>query len=121
MKAEIRPSTPADVAALLGKAPAFRALLITLVVDGEPAAIGGVLVRPDGYWASAQITDTARRAAVSLHRAGKRIFDQALAKGYRPIYATAEPGQPRAIAWLERLGFKPAGVTGAGVPVLILS
>lgn len=120
MTIELRAATPGDVLALMGRLPAYRARLITMLADGEPVAIGGVLFRPDGYWASAVITDRARAAPLSLHRAGKRVFAEALACGYRPIHATPDETQPRAQAWLERLGFKRAALLAGGKPVFVL-
>jgi hypothetical protein len=120
MKIALRPSTPADVMALLGRPPAYRARLITILADDQPIAVGGIIFRPDGYWASAQITDAARKVPLALHRAGKRVFAEALARGYRPIYATPDATQPRAQAWLERLGFKRSDSVIDGKPVLVL-
>src|SRR5437588_94741 len=88
MTAQIRPSTAADFIALMGHRPAYRGRFVTIEENGELLALGGVLFRPDGVWASAVISDRARARPVTLHKAGLRVFREALAMGFRPIFVT---------------------------------
>lgn len=106
MSAFIRPAVPADFIALMGHLPPTRVRAVT-VLDGETIlGIGALLIQPDGeVWASMRVSPEAKRYPVSMHRGGLQLMGIARDCGFARVFATAGDA-PRAVAWLERLGFQ---------------
>jgi RimJ/RimL family protein N-acetyltransferase len=113
-RVQFRPSVPADFLALIGSLPAYRSHSITALLDGEVVGVGGVVFRPRGeIWASCVISEKGRRYPVAVHRAGLMAIAMFRRQGFRRVYAAAEPGNAKADAWLDRLGFRPMQPAGS--------
>lgn len=106
-RVELRPTVAADFIALQGKPPDFRCQCLTAVVDGRVVGIGGLVRRSGAAWATVLMAPEAQRYPVAIHRAG--LHAVAMFKRLRlpRVFALAQPGNPKAEAWLERLGFRP--------------
>lgn len=105
MSVVIRPAVAADFLVLMGQLPPTRVRAVT-VLDGEKIlGIGALLIHPNGdVWASMRVAPEARRFPVSMHRGGLQLMRLARECGFARVFATADD-TPRAVAWLERLGF----------------
>jgi RimJ/RimL family protein N-acetyltransferase len=116
MRVTLRPSIAADFIALIEKPPAWRCQCITAEADGEIIGVGGFTFPPGGdVWASVFMAVKARKYRVAVHRAGLMAMALARRRGFRRVYATAQPDNPAAERWLERLGFRAAMVAGEKV------
>lgn len=116
MRVRIRPSIASDFTALIGGPPACRCQCLTAEADGKVIGIGGFTFPPGGdVWASVFMIDEARKYRLAIHRAGLTAMALARKRGFRKVYATAQPDNPAAERWLERLGFKAAEVAGEKV------
>lgn len=115
MKAEIRTTTAADVAALVDQPLPYRIKAVTLVIDGEPVAIGGLGFRPDGIVVAFahQKPGTARRYPLAFHKTGLAGLRMFATSGATRIFAEADTRNPAAERWLERLGFTRITTGGA--------
>lgn len=115
-RSEIRPTVPADLPHVIDEPLPHRIQAVTILVDGRVVGLGGLGFKPDGTIAAfAALLDEARRHPVTLHRAGLMVMDMIEASGLKRVVATAEMTQPRAAAWLVRLGFEPRDVNGMQV------
>ena len=103
---DFRPAVPEDFTALCGELPQFRCKCTTATKHGKPIAIGGLVYRPEGVFASVKLTDEIRQHPMALHRAVKRGLEAAARAGIREIFADTEVGNPAAAPWLQRLGFE---------------
>ena len=102
----IRAATREDLA-LAGGAVPHRLRCLALERDGATIGLVGLVHAGDGtVWGSAVFTAAARKAPIALHKAGLAVLADARARGIGRIYAYAEEHQPRAVPWLERLGFR---------------
>lgn len=114
MAVEIRPTVPADLIHFPWK-NAYRLRAWTELVAGRVVGIGGVQIMQDGTLvAFADLTEEARRYPLSLHRAAVQFMGELKRTGVRRVVAAADPAQPAAERWLERLGFKPVEIPGSG-------
>lgn len=103
---EISPAEPSDFNDLDGP-PQLRVRAVTGRVGDEIIGIGGLVYLPDGLMgAFARLTPEARRRKVQLHKTALAMLESARARGIRQIVATADPTEPAAERWLERLGFR---------------
>jgi hypothetical protein len=86
----------------------YRIRGVTAHVNGRIVGLGGLGFLPDGtVLAFVHLTDEARSAKFALHRRVCRELASAR-KRYPRIIALADPDEPAAERWLERLGFSPA-------------
>ena len=102
----IRPATKADIDAVveLANKPSIRAWVAE--IDGRILGMAGIF-RHDGRWYGyADMTDEIRGHKMALGRAARRFLAGVDRDGIKYIYAEASPTQPRAVAWLESLGFR---------------
>ena len=110
---ELRPSVRADFDELIAVPLPYRCLALTALDAGKVIGVGGFCFFPDGTArAFVHTAPGAHRYAVTFHRAGLRIMQEARRRGLRRIVATADEKQPRAGPWLARLGFKPQTIAG---------
>lgn len=116
MTVTLRPGTREDIIALLGSPPDYRCKVVAAECDGKVIGLGGIVYCPDGLHASMVITDQFRASKFALHRAVARwMKNETIRSGYRRIVAHAEPGNPAAERWLQRLGYRPETVKGETV------
>src|SRR5262245_1899887 len=107
------PTLAADLAATGQDRLGFRIRAVTARVGDKIVGIGGLSFLDDGtVLAFCHLTDAARRRKVALHKAALAALARAKASGIRRIVATADPEQPAAERWLERLGFVSALALG---------
>jgi L-amino acid N-acyltransferase YncA len=105
----VRPTVPADLAALPGPPLQFPSQCVTLVKGDEVLAIGGIR-RFDGVLeAWARISPEARRHPIALHKAARGFHEQLKRQGIRKLFAVADPDVPASDRWLERHGFTHCG------------
>lgn len=105
MRVEFRPSRPEDFLELIGGPPGHRAKTITALAGDRVLGVGGVIYINGELWASLQMAPEARRYPTAIHRAGLKAIELFRAIGARRVYANAQPDNPAAERWLERLGF----------------
>lgn len=112
MRVTLRPSTADDWTQLRPETLPCRIRAITAVLDGRLLGIGGIGYRPEGtVVAFAHVSDEGRRYPVAIHRAGLAAMEMIKASGLPRIVAEAQPDNPAAERWLERLGFQKMGDT----------
>lgn len=112
----IVPTEPEHIKAFTDKTLPFRLRAYTGLVDGVPIAIAGVGYTPEGrHLFVSFLTDEARRRPVTLHKAAKRLLAELEHHGIRDLMAHADPAQPAARRYLERLGFEARTVNGQEV------
>jgi len=105
-RVELRPTVAADFLALQGAPPQFRCRCFTAIVDGRVIGIGGLVHMPNGeIWASVVMAAEAHNYPVAIHRAGLLAIERFKALGLKRVLASAEPDNPAAERWLQRLGF----------------
>lgn len=112
---ELRPSEPGDLEQVWDQPLHHRLRGVTMLIDGKVSAVGGLVFYPCGdVWIGAFITPAARRAPVTLHRAGARIMRDAAALGLTRLFASVDPAEPRSETWVRRFGFEPTLLRDAG-------
>lgn len=106
MAISIRPTIPSDLSAVVGEPLPFRIRALT-VLDGERVlGIGGIGFPPNGpVIAFVQQAPDAHKYPVSFHRAGLAAMKLIQESGVAEVISTADADNPKALAWLERLGF----------------
>lgn len=109
MKVEIRPTLAEDLPRISAKPLPTRIMALTVTRGDEVLGIGGLTFLPDGTVAAfVEMQDgAARKYPVTAHKAALRTMQRARAAGYRRVVATANLGNPVALRWLARLGFRP--------------
>lgn len=106
MRVRFRPALPGDFIALYGcPAPPHRLRAIAAELDGELVGLGGIVYRPDGVFAFAQLAPALRSLPAAVHRAGLAGMVLIRAAGVVEVFAEAQPDNPAAERWLERFGF----------------
>lgn len=116
MRVTFRPAIAADFVALIGRGPAWRCQCITAELEGRVVAIGGFTFAPNGdVWASMVMADELRGYRAAVHRAGLMGMRLARRRGFRKIFASAQPDNPAAERWLLRFGFRPTEILGTKV------
>jgi len=103
----LRPTLPDDLPHVIGEPLPCRIKAVTGEIDGRVIGVGGLAFLPGGTvvaWAA--LTDEARKAKVSLHKAGLRMMRDARAAGFKRVVASADAQSPTAVRWLKRLGFE---------------
>jgi RimJ/RimL family protein N-acetyltransferase len=113
----LRPTRPDDIENPLP----CRVQALTGEIDGRVIGVGGLAFLPGGTVAAwADLSDEARRAKISLHKAALEILRMAQASGIKRIVASGDVSSPAAMRWLIRLGFEPTQDEAApGHPIFI--
>jgi RimJ/RimL family protein N-acetyltransferase len=107
----LRPTIAADLPLVIGEPLPFRIRAITVVVDERVVGLGGIAFPPDGpVIAFVQQTAEARKYKLAFHRAGLLAMRMIRETGLTLVIATTDRDNPRAIRWIERLGFVRAAV-----------
>lgn len=110
---EVRPFETADLFAVMPSdrivdIPAdWTAHGLTLTLAGEPVAVGGLVLAGGNWWTFAEITEPARRP-MTVHRLVMDGLAAADRIGIDRLYGYCDMAYPRAQAWIERMGFRPA-------------
>lgn len=108
MRISFESCTTDDFLSLAGRAPSTRARAITARLEGRPVGIGGFVYQEDGtIWASMLATPEVRRYPTAVYRGAKMAMRLAARLRLRRIFALADPTEPAAERFLERLGFRP--------------
>jgi hypothetical protein len=107
----LRPTIAADLPHVVGEPLPFRIRAITMLVDDRIVGLGGIAFPPHGPMiAFVQQTGQARKYPVAFHRAGLLAMQMVRESGLGHVVATTDRGSPRAIRWIERLGFVRSAV-----------
>ncbi len=102
----LRPTIAADLPHVIGEPLPFRIRAITMLVDDRVVGLGGIAFPPHGpVIAFVQQTGEARKYPVAFHRAGLLAMRMVRESGLGHVVATTDRDSPRAIRWIERLGF----------------
>jgi hypothetical protein len=113
---EVRPSTSDDVARFFPDPLPWRIRAMTMLKDGVIVGIGGLAYLPDeAIGMFAKLTDEARKARISLHRAGLAMMGEVRMLGFERVVAMADPQEPAAERWIKRFGFEPRLIEGKTV------
>lgn len=113
MRVTLRPTIPADLSACIAGPLPHRIQAITALAGEEIIGIGGIGFRPDGtVIAFAQMLPAARQYPAAIHRAGLMAMAMIRASRLPLVVAEAEPDNPAAERWLERLGFARTEISG---------
>ena len=98
---------------LIAEALPYRIKCITGIADGKVLGLGGLGFKPDGtVIAFAQLLPAARKYPAAIHRAGLQVMAMIRAARLPLVVAEAQPGNPAAERWLERLGFERVEIAG---------
>ena len=77
-----------------------------MLIDDRVVGLGGIAFPPHGpVIAFVQQTGEARKYPVAFHRAGLLAMRMVRESGLSHVVATTARDSPRAIRWIERLGF----------------
>jgi hypothetical protein len=107
----LRPTIAADLPHVIGEPLPFRIRAITMIIDNRVVGLGGIAFPPHGpVIAFVQQTGEARKYPVAFHRAGLLAMRMVRASGLSHVVATTARDSPRAIRWIERLGFTRTAV-----------
>jgi hypothetical protein len=104
----LRPATRADIDAIIDEPLRYRVRAWAAGRGGQLLAVGGFIFQPfDTVLAFLILAAPASSFALSLHKAGKHMMNEARRLRLRRVVATAEQGNPAAEPWLARFGFEP--------------
>jgi hypothetical protein len=102
----LRPTIASDLPYVVGEPLPFRIRAITMLADDRVIGLGGIAFPPHGpVIAFVQQTAEARTYPVAFHRAGLMAMQMIQQSGLSEVIATTDRDSPRAIRWIERLGF----------------
>lgn len=102
----LRPTRPEDLGAVVGEPLPFRIRALTVLDGDRVLGVGGIGFPPNGpVIAFVQQAPDAHKFPVSFHRAGLAAMRMIEESGVAEVISTAELDNPKALAWLERLGF----------------
>jgi hypothetical protein len=76
-------------------------------LDGEIVALGGLAFSKGRWFAFCDLKPEARQFKMTIMRVAKRVLEDARERNIRFIYAEADPDEPKAVRWMQSLGFKP--------------
>jgi hypothetical protein len=102
----LRPTIASDLPHVIGESLPFRIRAITMLADDRVIGLGGIAFPPHGpVIAFVQQTAEARKYPGAFHRAGLQAMQMIQGSGLGEVIATTDRDSPRAIRWIERLGF----------------
>lgn len=110
----LRPATRDDFIAFAGQPPAMLTRAYVAEQDDQVLAVGGVYYDSGVAFAFCEISDEMRAHRKSLMRGARLVMDAVVGKMTVPVYAICSRREANAPAFLARLGFEPAGMTGLG-------
>lgn len=114
MRVTLRPTIAADLPFCIGEPLPHRIQAITALLGDRVIGIGGIGFRANGVVvAFVQMADEAKKYPTAIHRAGLMAMDMIRASRLPLVVAEAQPNNPAAERWLERLGFELTVVAGA--------
>ena len=106
IRVTIRPTRPEDLSAVVGEPLPFRIRALTVLDGDRVLGVGGIGFPPHGSpIAFVQQAPDAHKYPVSFHRAGLAAMRLIRESGVAEVLSTADPDNPKALRWLERLGF----------------
>ncbi|MBV9971333.1 MAG: hypothetical protein JO228_15225, partial [Xanthobacteraceae bacterium] len=106
-----RPAIASDLPHVIDEPLPFRIRAITVIADDRVVGLGGIAFPPHGtVIAFVQQTAEAREYPIAFHRAGLQAMRMIREAGLDQVIATTDRDSPRAIRWIERLGFVRASV-----------
>ncbi len=107
----LRPAVASDLPHVIGEPLPFRIRAITVVANERVIGVGGIAFPPHGpVIAFVQQTAEARKYPLAFHRAGLAAMGMIRESGLTQVIATTDRDNPRAVRWIERLGFVRAVV-----------
>ena len=107
----LRPAIASDLPHVIDEPLPFRIRAITVIADDRVVGLGGIAFPPHGtVIAFVQQTAEAREYPIAFHRAGLQAMRMIREFGLDQVIATTDRDSPRAIRWIERLGFVRASV-----------
>ncbi len=102
----IRPTIPDDLKYVVGEFLPFRIRALTVLDGDRVLGVGGIAFPPNGTpIAFVQQAPEAKRYPVAFHKAGLAAMRMIRESGVAEVLSTANPENPKALQWLERLGF----------------
>src|SRR5258708_2327635 len=105
MRVEFRPTVAEDLALVFAEPVPCRVQAITAVRGDCVLGVGGIGFKPNGtVVAFAQISAEGRKYPLAIHRAGRAAMAMIRESRVPLVIAEAQPGNPAAERWLERLG-----------------
>lgn len=105
-----RPTVSSDLSAVIGEPLPFRIRAITVLDGDKVLGIGGIGFTPDGrVIAFVQQSEEAKRYPIAFHRAGLMAMRMIEESSVAEVLSSADKDNPKALQWLERLGFVRAG------------
>ncbi len=105
-KVTIRPTQPEDLSAVVGEKLPFRIRALTVLDGDRVLGVGGIGFPPNGApVAFVQQSPEAKHYPIAFHKAGLAAMRMIEASGVAEVLSTADPDNPKALQWLERLGF----------------
>lgn len=110
----LRPATRDDFIAFAGQPPAMLTRAYVAEQAGQVLAVGGVYYDSGVAFAFCEIGDEMRAHRKSIMRGARLVMDAVVGKMTVPVYAICSRREANAPAFLARLGFEPAGMTGLG-------
>lgn len=110
----LRPATAADFIAFAGAPPKMLTRAYVAELDGRVLAVGGLYYDSGVAFAFCEISDEMRTHRKAIMRGARLVMDVVIRTMGTPVYAICSRREPNAPAFLTRLGFEPAGMTGLG-------
>ena len=110
----IRPATRADFVSFSGRPPEMAARAYVAELDGDILALAGIYYCAGVAIAFCEMDDAMRQHRKSIMRGARLVMREVIASMRMPVFAICSKREPNAPAFLSRLGFEPAGVTGLG-------
>jgi RimJ/RimL family protein N-acetyltransferase len=103
----IRPATREDINGFIPIKALPTVKAWCMEVDGKIVALGGIARNAYSRWVGfIDLVDEARTHKVHIVRNAIRFLAACAADGIRYVYAEVSPDEPRALAFLTRLGFE---------------
>jgi hypothetical protein len=105
-KVTLRPTVPADLSAVIGEPLPFRIRALTVLDGDRVLGVGGIGFPANGpVIAFVQQAPDAHKFPIAFHRAGLAAMQMIRQSGVAEVISSADPENPKALRWLERLGF----------------
>ena len=103
---KVRVASKEDIEAYSDMAPKPTLKAWAGEVDGEIVALGGIAFAKGRWFAFCDLKEGAKDYPMTIMRTAKKVFEYAREKNIRFVYAEADPDEPKAVRWMESLGFQ---------------